>query len=146
MDTAEISAALGRIATTLSNTESVVNKLARDSEELETRIVRIEQQIEVNAHSMKGFWERDWNNMLTEIKSVNEKLQQQLNAQAQNRSEVELMKQRMDFVTKVYDEKISKLEKCVESGQIALWKLIGAGAGSGAVITGLIEIISSLMK
>lgn len=146
MDSVEISEQLARIATSLSNTENVVNKLAKDTEELETRIVRIEQQIEVSGHAMKNFWERDVVNMMTEMRSINDKLQQQLTTQVQNKSEVELVKQRVDLVCKVYDEKISKLEKIAESSQLALWKLIGAGAGSGAVITGLIEIIGNMMK
>jgi archaellum component FlaC len=146
MDTVEISDQLARIAVTLGNTEKVVNQLARDTEELETRIVRIEQQIEVSSHAMKNFWERDVVNMMTEMRSINDKLQQQLTSQVQNKSEVDLVKQRVDLVCKVYDEKISKLEKVAEQSQLALWKLIGAGAGSGAVITGLIEIISNMMK
>lgn len=146
MDTVEISDQLARIAVTLGNTEKVVNQLARDTEELETRIVRIEQQIEVSSHAMKNFWERDVVNMMTEMRSINDKLQQQLTSQVQNKSEVDLVKQRVDLVCKVYDEKISKLEKIAEQSQLALWKLIGAGAGSGAVITGLIEVISNMMK
>jgi predicted nuclease with TOPRIM domain len=146
MDSVEIGEHLARIATSLGNTESMVNKLARDTEELETRIVRIEQQIEVSSHAMKNFWERDVVNLMGEMRSINDKLQQQLSNQAQQKSEVELVKQRVDFVCKVYDDKISKLEKASEQGQMALWKLIGAGAGSGAVITGLIEIISNLLK
>jgi len=146
MDEIEISEQLARIATTLTNTENVVNQLARDTEELETRIVRIEQQIEVSSHAMKNFWERDVVNMMTEMRSINDKLQQQLTTQVQNKSEVELIKQRVDLVCKVYDEKLTKLEKVTESSQLALWKMIGAGAGSGAVITGLIEVISNLVK
>ena len=146
MDSVEISEQLGRITTILSNTENIVNKLAKDTEELETRIVRIEQQIEVSSHTMKNFWERDVVNLMTEMRSINDKLQQQLTTQVQNKSEVELVKQRVDLVCKVYDEKITRLEKSSESSQLALWKLIGAGAGSGAVISGLIEIISNLIK
>ncbi len=146
MDSLEISEQLAKIAIVLGNTETAVNKLAQDTEELETRIVRIEQQIEVSSHAMKNFWERDVVNMMTEMRSINEKLQQQLSNQAQHKSEVELVKQRVDFVCKVYDDKISKLEKIVEQSQMALWKLIGVGAGSGAVITGVIEILSGLMK
>lgn len=146
MDTSEISIQLNRIANTTSNTEAVVSKLAKDSEELETRVVRIEQQVEVSSHTMKGFWERDWGNMMNEIRSINEKLQHLLTSQVENKSEVELVKQRVDFVCKVYDEKITKLEKVVEAGHMTLWKLVGAGAGSGAVIAGLIEIITNLVK
>jgi hypothetical protein len=83
---------------------------------------------------------------MTEMRSINDKLQQQLTSQVQSKSEVDLVKQRVDLVCKVYDEKISKLEKIAEQGQMALWKLIGAGAGSGAVIAGLIEVISNIVK
>lgn len=146
MDPVIISDQLARIAFTLGNTEKVLQQLASDTEELETRIVRIEQQIEVSSHAMKNFWERDVVNMMTEMRSINDKLQQQLTSQVQSKSEVDLVKQRVDLVCKVYDEKISKLEKIAEQGQMALWKLLGAGAGSGAVIAGLIEVISNIVK
>jgi hypothetical protein len=146
MDDVLISDQLARIAVTLSNTEKVLHQLASDTEELETRIVRIEQQIEVSSHAMKNFWERDVVNMMTEMRSINDKLQQQLTSQVQSKSEVDLVKQRVDLVCKVYDEKISKLEKIADQGQMALWKLMGAGAGSGAVIAGLIEVISNIVK
>ena len=146
MDPVVISDQLARIAFTLGNTEKVLQQLASDTEELETRIVRIEQQIEVSSHAMKNFWERDVVNMMTEMRSINDKLQQQLTSQVQSKSEVDLIKQRVDLVCKVYDEKISKLEKIADQGQMALWKLLGAGAGSGAVIAGLIEVISNIVK
>lgn len=146
MDEIELGKQLERLIISSQNTERMLAKVIVESESLDSRIIKIEQQLEVNSHHQKGFWERDWNNMMGEIRAINKKLEEQLSYQAQNRSEVELMKQRLEFLCKVYDEKLNKLEKVSESNQLALWKLAGIGAGSGAIITTLIEIVSALVK
>lgn len=140
-----ISEQLTKIAITLASTEASVNRLAEDSEELEQRIVSIEKQIEVSSNSMRGFWERDWGNMMSEIKSINEKLQSQMSFGNQRQSETALLEQKVALTFRVYDEKIAKLEKTSEENQVALWKLLGVGGSSGAVIAGLITLAQHLL-
>ena len=142
----EVKQNLSLISSKIGDVQVALSKLVNDSEDLEARIVRVEQQIEVNSHAMKNFWERDMVTIMGEMKSISDKVSQQLNAQFQSKSELDLLKQKLDLISKVYDEKLSKLEKQSEENQLALWKLIGAGAGSGAIISGLVELVSQLLK
>lgn len=146
MDPREISDQLSRIANTLSNTETIVNRLAKDSEELELRIVSIEKQIEVSSTTMKGFWERDWGNMMSEIKSINEKMQLQMSLASQTKSETALLEQKVGLTFKAYDEKLARMDKDIEQGKLALWKLVGAGGTSGAALAGIIALFEHFLK
>lgn len=136
---------LSKIVLTLSNIDNAVSQLAKDSSEADTRLARVEQQVEVSNHTMRRL-ESDWSDVKQELRGINEKLQSGLSAQAQNKSELDMVRLRVDLVCKVYDEKISKLEKIAEESRMALWKLISAGAGSGALISGLIEVLQHLVK
>ena len=136
---------LSKIVLTLSNIDNAVSQLAKDSSEADTRLARVEQQVEVSNHTMRRL-ARDWSDVKQELRGINEKLQSGLSAQAQNKSELDMVRLRVDLVCKVYDEKISKLEKIAEESRMALWKLISAGAGSGALISGLIEVLQHLVK
>ena len=82
---------------------------------------------------------------MSEIKSINEKLQSQMSSGNQRQSETALLEQKVALTFRVYDEKIAKLEKTSEENQVALWKLLGVGGSSGAVIAGLITLAQHLL-
>lgn len=132
------------ITNALSNIERSITKLVQDSEELENRVIRIEKVIEVYTYGIKNFWERDWPNMMGEIKSISDKLTKQLDQQSQNKSELELFKQKVDMITNQLNEKVVELKKAGDEQRIALWKIIATGLGSGAVIPTLLEAAQRL--
>lgn len=130
----------------LDKIESSLMSLGIENRQADQRLSSMERQLAVSTDSMKNFWDREWKSLLTEVQLMNQKLQLQLNMQQTHQNEVALLKQRMEHVANVFDEKIRKLEKDSEEAKMQLWKMVGTGAGSGAVITVLIEVVQMLLK
>lgn len=128
----------------LNSIEKSVAKLALESEELESRVIRIEQVIEVYTYGIKNFWERDWPTMMGEIRNISEKLTKQLDQQSQYKNELDLLKQKVDMSTAQVNEKMSELKRVSDEQRMALWKVIATGLGSGAIIPTLLEAAQRL--
>lgn len=141
----DINIVLERISISLRNTEMSLSKLINDSEEVEARVMGLERTLEISNHTVKSLVERDWAHMISDIKSINDKLHIQLTNQERCKHDIQLVSQQVNFLAKVYDEKVNKLETKADENQVALWKLLAGGAGSGAVVTGLIQLIHTLV-
>lgn len=145
------------ITNTLMKIEKSLSELAVEGKEFDNRINRIDHQIATQGAGIQNFWERDWPRMMSEMRGINEKLGQQLERQAQSKAEVDFLKQRLDLLIdqfgkeigsmeRIQGDKIAEIKKQSDEQRMVLWKLMAAGGGSGAIISGLIQLMEHLIK
>lgn len=125
------------------------------SEEDETSEIRREVSLERIISELRSLKES-----ATSLSDISEKINKQIVTQNELlkeftflREQLSVLKEQISNGRALHDLRISRLEDdtkavkiLLDENRMSIWKLLGASAGSGAIITGIIEVLKTVGK
>lgn len=122
----------------LNNIADNLRRLMIDSEAMVHRAQRIEQQFDLKS----SYQQRDLDALNSKIDKIIDKNEQQSNILINTSTKIESIVGKIEG----HEQRISSLENAQKETSMTLWKLVGAGAGAGGIITVLLEMLQRLIK